>query len=108
MARILLRHLLPTFADELQTLLGVAGRAGLAAQVPSLELVDRCRCNDDFCGTFYTVTPPKGAWGPGHYTVALAEAEVGMINVDVLNDRIVEVEVLWRPEIRDALAGALP
>jgi hypothetical protein len=31
-----------------------------------------------------------------------------MINVDVLDGRIVEVEVLWRPEVRDAIAAALP
>src|SRR6185436_9277691 len=49
----LLREVLPAFANELRDLLNQLGEVELANQVAGLRLVDRCRCGDDFCGTFY-------------------------------------------------------
>lgn len=90
---------LPDLAEELSKLLSAAGRNDLAAQVPNLSIVDRCRCGDDFCASFYTQPKPNGAYGVGHENVAL-EPERGMIILDVLNGSIAKVEVLYRDEIR--------
>ena len=80
------------------------GRSDLAQQITGLPIVDRCRCGHDFCGTFYTVPKPHGAWGPDHETIMLESAETGMINIDLVGGRIVEVEALYRDDVRAALA----
>ncbi|HZU42947.1 MAG TPA: hypothetical protein VE994_09770 [Terriglobales bacterium] len=56
--RLLLANTLPAFAAELQRLLTEAAEPELAAQVPGLAILDRCRCGDDFCATFYTHVVP--------------------------------------------------
>ena len=52
MSELVLRVALPAFALELEQSLREQGRADLASQVATLPLVDRCRCEDDFCATF--------------------------------------------------------
>jgi hypothetical protein len=97
--RKLLVDMFPALSMELQQLLVGQGEPRLAAQVPDIAVIDRCRCDDDFCGTFYVLPKPKGAYGPGHRNVAL-EPKEGMLILDVVADRIVAVEVLYRDEIR--------
>jgi hypothetical protein len=101
-----LRETIPALADELMALLADSEHPELASQVPELELVERCRCGDDFCSMFYTATPPKGAWGEGHWNLPLTPTS-GMIILDLAN-RIVAVEVLYRPEVQEALFAAVP
>jgi hypothetical protein len=103
----LIAECFPDLARELVGLLRSEGRADLADQVDTLYLVDRCRCRDDFCATFYTSPRPTGAWGPGHETVAL-DPSTGYLNVDVLNGRVVSVEVLYRDAVRASLDRLLP
>src|SRR5690348_16798995 len=98
MSECRLRDVAPDLVTELQTLLVEADECELAAQVEELTLVDRCHCGDDFCGTFYAVPRPDGAWGAGLRTVALHPL-AGMINVDIVDDKIAAVEVLYRDEI---------
>src|SRR5512132_3575336 len=57
----LLTDVLPGLAQELQQLLTEHDEPALAAQVPDLRIIDRCRCDDDFCATFYVRPKPKGA-----------------------------------------------
>ena len=45
---MLLAEIVPSFADELEQLLKKEGEVKLAAQVPQLSIVDRCRCGNDF------------------------------------------------------------
>ena len=97
----------PDLADELRMLLIEADRQDLAVRVDDLPIVDRCRCGDDFCATFYTEPPPQGAWGAGVYTIPL-EPPTGMLNLDVLDDKIVCVEVLYRDDVRAVIHGAVP
>jgi hypothetical protein len=99
----LLETTLPAFARELRRLLEQEDRHDLAGQIADLRLVDRCRCGEYFCATFYTVPKPRGAWGPDHETIVLESAESGMINIDLVAGRIVEVEVLDRDDVRAAL-----
>jgi hypothetical protein len=79
----------------------------LAAQIASLAIVDRCRCGEDFCAAFYVETKPHGAYGPGHRNVDL-EPESGIVILDVVNDRIMQIEVLYRDEGRQAIQTAIP
>lgn len=81
--RLLLADTLPTLAAELRRLLEEQGESELAAQVPGLMILDRCRCGDDFCATIYTRPKPKGSFGPGHRNVALTP-DKGMLILDVV------------------------
>jgi hypothetical protein len=104
--RPLLTDLLPAFATELQQLLTDRGELELAAQVPGLAILDRCRCGDDFCATFYAQPKPEGSFGPGHRNVALTLDE-GMLVLDVTGE-IACVEVLDRKDVRQKLDEVLP
>ncbi len=90
----LLRDVFPDVATELHALLLAEGETLLADQVESLQIVDRCRCTDDFCAMFYAVPrPAQVPWGPGHRNVALVPQRGDLI-LDVVGDRIVAVEIL--------------
>ena len=95
----LLSDVLPALADELHGLLVEQGELNLAAQVLTLRIVDRCRCGDAFCGTFYVRPEPKGAYGPDHRNVDLDPTD-GMLILDVVGERIACVEVLYRDDVR--------
>ena len=103
----LLIDALPELAKELSTLLMDIGKAELAEQIPSLPVIDRCRCGDDFCATIYTVPHPVGLWGPGEETISL-DPDEGLIIIDVANNRITAIEILYRDEIRKKLLQLLP
>jgi hypothetical protein len=83
----LLVELFPELAAELEQLLLQQGESELARQVSKLPVIDRCRCEDDFCGMFYVLPKPKGACGPGHRNVSL-EPKQGMLILDVVAERI--------------------
>jgi hypothetical protein len=104
---LILKDTFPELAQELEELLMAEKESDLAEQVSSLRIVDRCRCGDDFCATFYTQAPPQGSYGSGHRNVAL-EPKDGMLILDVVNDKIAKVEVLYRNEIRKVLLRTLP
>jgi hypothetical protein len=105
--RLLLTDTLPEFAAELRQLLIEQGEPELATQVPGLVILDRCRCGDDFCATFYPQPKPEGAYGPGHRNVALTP-EDGMVILDVVVEKIACVEVLNRDDVRQKLLELLP
>ena len=104
---VLLTDLAPSLARELHDLLITQGESVLASQVPYLKIVDRCRCGDDFCATFYTQAKPAGAYGANHRNVSLEPRE-GMLVLDVVGPKIAAVEVLYREDIRRAIHGAFP
>jgi hypothetical protein len=98
---------LPSFSKELGALLVTENEPGLASQVSQSVIVDRCRCADGFCVTFYAQPKPDGAYGPGHRCLEV-QPEHGTIIVDVLGETIAQVAVLYRDEIRTALLAVLP
>ena len=104
---MLLIEILPLLACELELLLKKQGELELVAQVPQLRIVDRCRCGDDFCSSFYTQPKPEGSYGPGHRSMDLDAAE-GIVILDVVAGTIAHVEVLYREDIRQKLIAALP
>ncbi|HWZ25911.1 MAG TPA: hypothetical protein VN037_11570 [Verrucomicrobiae bacterium] len=103
----LLVDMFPELSAELEQLLRVSGEHALADQIPRLRVLDRCRCGDDFCATFYTQPKPKGSYGPGLQTLAL-EPVTGDLIIDVLDGAVAKVEVLYRDEIRRKLLTKFP
>jgi hypothetical protein len=99
----LLREHAPVFAAELKGLLAAAGEPALASSVDGIPIVQACTCGDEFCASFYTATPPAGAFGPGYRAIPLAP-RYGTITVHVVDGHIAHVEVLHREELRDAFA----
>jgi hypothetical protein len=97
----------PDFAQELVSLLSKAGAPDLAEQVAQLEMVARCSCDDEFCASFYTAPKPRGGYGPKHRNVALEPTD-GMIILDLVDEVIVNVEVIDRPDVRSKLALLFP
>jgi len=104
---LLLSEAIPPFAQELQKLLSDAKESQLAEQVATLKIVLRCPCGDDFCATFYTRHEPKVYYAPDHRNIVL-EPQEGMVVLDVIENQIVGVEVLFREDVRKALDAALP
>ena len=102
-----MENALPALAAELRALLEKAGEDELAMQVPQLPVVDRCRCGDEFCATVYTASRPVGGWGAGHQNIELEPAE-GFFILDLVDGRIVCIEVLYRNGIRDEVLRVLP
>jgi hypothetical protein len=95
----------PELVAELQRLLCQQGEFALVDQVADLVLVDRCRCGDSFCSSFYTAPSSVGPYGPGHRTIPLW-SDTGILTVDVIASRIVHVEVLRRDDLRSKILAA--
>ncbi|MGW0247791.1 hypothetical protein ACWDYH_14275 [Nocardia goodfellowii] len=93
----LVRAIFPDLARELVALLEAEGEHELACSARDLRLVGTCGCGTDGCRSFRTGTHPAGQpYGPGHRTVSLSP-EVGMLILDVVDERIMYVEVLGLP-----------
>lgn len=99
----LVSEVLPDFSAQLRQLLLEEKEEGLASQVSTMKIVDLCGCGDDFCASFYVQPKPSGAYGPGHRNVALIP-ENGMIILDVVNEQIAHVEVLYRDDVKTLLS----
>ena len=89
----------PHLAAELATALREEGEHDLANQVGALRVLARCGCDDDFCQSFYTAPKPTGTYGSGHRNVGLSPSKPAYLILDVVNDAIMYVEVLYRPPL---------
>jgi hypothetical protein len=89
----------PHLAAELVTALREEGENDLADRVDTLRVLQQCGCDDDFCQSFYPAPEPTGAYGPGHRNVCLSSSEPGYLILDVVDDAIMYVEVLYRPPL---------
>jgi hypothetical protein len=105
--QLLLPACFPELAVELEGLLRTKGENKLADQVHELEIRERCRCGDDFCATIYVRDKPAKTWGPNHRNIDL-EPRAGMIILDIVEERIACIEVLYRDEVRKTLLALLP
>lgn len=103
----LLQDALPDLAEELTSLLRNANERDLVKQVPLLQLVDRCRCGDDFCATLYTAPKPKGAYGPNHESLPLNPSS-GQLILDLVDRKIVCIEILFREDLRSRVLQLFP
>ncbi|GLL02813.1 hypothetical protein [Dactylosporangium matsuzakiense] len=68
----------------------------LTDQVKKLRVVQVCDCTDASCQSFYTAPRPFGAYGESHRTICLNPPRPGYLNLDLVDDDIVHVEVLYR------------
>ncbi|MFF1904030.1 hypothetical protein [Kitasatospora sp. NPDC058218] len=97
----LVRDAFPDLIAELITLLEDEEEHELAVRVRDVRLVARCDCGDDFCQSIRTAVHPKGQpYGEGHRCVPLLPSK-GMLVLDVVDDRIMYIEVLDRPPMND-------
>ncbi len=97
----------PDLAGDIIQALGQQGEEHLVNQVGRLKIYDRCRCGDDFCSTIYTRSRSRISNAPDHRNVAL-NASTGMIILDVVEEQIGCIEILFRPEVRRNLLALLP
>ncbi len=97
---------LPNLVDELTVLLDREGEPELAKQLWGLPLIDRCRCGDDFCATIYTAARSDRKCG-FRGNIAL-HPEEGSLILDLPDQRIVCIEILYRDEIREKVLTFLP
>ncbi|MFI0371510.1 hypothetical protein ACH35V_26900 [Actinomadura sp. 1N219] len=101
--RPLVRDAFPDLVAELITLLEGEGEDELALLVRDVRLVAMCDCGDDYCQSIYAAVHPEGQpYGEGHRCVSLLPPE-GMLNLDVLNGRIMYIEVLYRTPMHNQL-----
>lgn len=94
--RPLVREVFPGLVEELVACLREEGEEFLAVAAWDLRLYEECGCGDEFCQSFYTAERPLGPYGSGHRNVALSPA-VGELILDVVDERIMYVEVLYHP-----------
>jgi hypothetical protein len=92
----LMVDVVPELAAEMEQELRASGYAGLAEQVAGLRMTRSCGCGDDFCASFYTGPYPKESWKGDHRTAALSHRLI----LDVVDDEIGFVEVLFRDDLR--------
>ncbi|MFE1840244.1 hypothetical protein [Streptomyces sviceus] len=96
----LVRDVFPELVDELAELLRAEGEHSLALCVRDVRLVAGCGCGDDFCQSLRTAEHPPGQpFGPGHRCVPLLPARGDLI-LDVVDGRIMYIEILDRPPMR--------
>ena len=90
----LVRDVLPRLAEGLERELLRLDEADLAKQVNYLRVRRPCSCDDDFCQSFYTEDHESGTpFGADHRTVPLFPDSV-MVNLDVVEGRLVFVEII--------------
>ncbi|GAB3825588.1 hypothetical protein ACFPIJ_45730 [Dactylosporangium cerinum] len=92
----LVRERWPTFSAELYAALRRAGEKRLRRSSKRLRVVQMCPCGDDFCQSFHTAPRTGKPYGPGHRNVWLGPPWAGYLVLDVVDGRIVYVEVLYR------------
>lgn len=107
MNKPLLREILPEFAVELETLLRKENYIEYAEQIAFLRITERCRCEDNFCGMFYTQPRPQSLT-TGKLSTIDPHSKHGMILLEIVEESIAAVEVLFRPDVRKALLKVLP
>jgi len=94
------------FFPELSTLIQTAGHAHLIEELRRAPVASRCNCGDAACAHFYTSAWPR-AGHRSHENIALP-SQSGMVILDVFEGRVVAVEVLDRPDVKQVLDGYLP
>ncbi|PWU50464.1 hypothetical protein DLE60_09725 [Micromonospora globispora] len=77
----------------------MCGEAQLKEQVERLRIVEVCSCEDEFCQSFYTAPKPRRPYGDGHRNVCLDAPWPGYLILNVVNDDVVYVEVLYRSSL---------
>jgi hypothetical protein len=96
-----LAQALPDLTEELSQGIASLGYKKLAASVYTIEVVERCKCEEPGCVTFFCV-PKIHAPLPDTCKRIIAPAR-GVTCVQYVDQQITWVEVLGRPEDREKL-----
>jgi len=101
---MLVREVFPELAKEILHDLRRLKRNELAAEMTNLRVVDRCRCGEAVCGTFYTEDADlRKRFGASGIDIML---ECGS-TVTELKGRIVRIETL-DPQVTEMLCQVIP
>ena len=101
---MLVRELFPELAKQILHDLRRLKRSDLAAEMMNLRVVDRCRCGEPVCGTFYTQDADlRKRIGTSGIDIML---ECGATVTEV-KGRIVEIETL-DPQVTEMLCRVIP
>lgn len=96
-----LAQALPDFTEELSQGIASLGYKKLASSVYAIEVVERCKCDEPGCVTFFSV-PKLSAPRPETCKRIVAPA-MGVTCIQYFERQIIWVEVLGRPEERQKL-----
>ena len=101
---MLVRELFPELAKHILQDLRRLKRNDLAAEMMNLRVVDRCRCGEAICGTFYTQDADlRERIGASGIDLML---ECGA-TITELKGRIVRIETL-DPQVTETLCRVIP
>lgn len=92
---------LPDFSDELSRGLADLGHQELATSVKAIVIVERCKCNETGCITFYAV--PKSSLTNKCRCKTAYPVVRGLTCVQYIGQNIVWVEAVGRPDDRKKL-----
>lgn len=94
----------PSLARAMEDALRAQGEEQLAHGVPELRITTICRCEQPYCGSFWTTTLPMKRWLMRGRQVELRGDHPGQVTLDVVRGEIAYVEVLHWDDVRDAVA----
>ncbi|WP_432943932.1 hypothetical protein ACQPXM_01495 [Kribbella sp. CA-253562] len=93
----------PVLAGQLRAALSRDNENELASQVDELRVLEMCGCGDDFCQSFHTTLPPEKSYPLDRHRNWYPEDDDpgwdGYLILDVVDERIEFVEVLYRPPL---------
>jgi hypothetical protein len=98
----------PLLARTLEEALRAQGEEQLAEQVPGLVVTEVCRCDQPYCGSFWTTRLPMKRWLMRGRQVPVDGELPGQVTLDVVRGEIAYVEVLHWDEVRVAVLGLTP
>lgn len=90
----------PVLAGQLRAALIADDERELVGQVDELPVVEMCACGEDYCQSFCTQPPPEGSYpydeNRARNVVLSKPGWAGYLILDVVDDQIAFVEVLYR------------
>lgn len=94
----------PKLAYQVRNALIRDGETELATQIDALRVLEMCDCGEDCCQSFYTEPPPGGAYPLDRHRNWSRDDDdelgwEGFLILDVIDERIAFVEVLYRPPL---------
>ena len=96
---------MPFLAHELSEGLEKIGERKLAQTISNVDILDRCKCDSEGCGAFYTCEEYK--WS-GKELRKVTPNVKGLFSIDVLENEIVCIEFMGRTDVRDRLVAMYP
>lgn len=96
----------PELASQVRSALIRDDETELATEIDALRVLTMCDCDEDFCQSFYTEPPPDGAYPLDRHRNWYRDNDEddelgweGFLILDVVDERIAFVEVLYRPPL---------